>query len=499
MIKITDLNVVLTDNTGSEVQGTGEMIVGTSPITKEVKDEELNLQNTPNFVISALIPNADVDVTENYNVSFDANEKHYSTVMTVMTKTNLRTGIKMNLQSTGAEITEEDIVHEPVYSVHAFDKNDQEIPLNNIPAYQSGTNAVFDGAYLKCREDNSGEWVINPKLMYGDIFSLSITADQDANGRSLFMDNLGAFALEWSTFEDNNEQTITFKAVISETGDLDEGEVLTTFDITFVGHPESHTPSATEITCTPSSVEVTAKLVEDPDTGETTITSDGSENWTLTVTDDTDTDRTAEADVEFEFGWKNTSLGESGTYTHEQLTETGWTAVYNDDTGVLDMYTPLDFCDVEWFDTTAGYEMSGSATVTVDGMTASCTVTLTVTGSASQDYTTKIKCNTSKGDFLVYSTDANDTIQTVQYDHYTDSGNDYAKYVIDCSLSVETDNPDYQNLSDFQSNGAVPFDADVIRSNNLNGTVTGQFGGWHGNDYVQIVESLSIQIEYVAP
>lgn len=106
MIKITDLNVVLTDNTGSEVQGTGEMIVGTSPITKEVRDEELNLQNTPNFVISAIIPNADVDVTENYNVSFDANEKHYSTVMTVMTKTNLRTGVKVNLQSTGAEIIE---------------------------------------------------------------------------------------------------------------------------------------------------------------------------------------------------------------------------------------------------------------------------------------------------------------------------------------------------------------------------------------------------------
>lgn len=380
MIKITDLNVVLTDKTGSEVQGTGEMIVGTSPITKEVRDEELNLQNTPNFVISAIIPNADVDVTENYNVSFDANEKHYSTVMTVMTKTNLRTGVKMNLQSTGAEITEEDIVHGPVYSVHAFDKNDQEIPLDNIPAYQSGENVVFDGAYLKCREDNSGEWVINPKLKYGGVGRLPITENQDANGRSFFNDNLGPYALFWSEFEDNNEQTLTFDVGISETVHIDEGEVLTTFDITFVGHPESHTPSATVITCTPSSVEVTAKLVEDPDTGETTITSDGSENWTLTVTDDTDTDRTAEAGVDFEFVCQNTSLGESSTYIHEQLTEAGWTAVYNNDTGVLDMYTPLDFCDVEWFDTTAGYEMSGSATVIVDGMTTSCTVTVTDSG-----------------------------------------------------------------------------------------------------------------------
>lgn len=460
MIKITDLNVVLTDNTGSEVQGTGEMIVGTSPITKEVKDEELNLQNTPNFVISALILNADVDVTENYNVSFDANEKHYSTVMTVMTKTNLRTGIKMNLQSTGAEITEEDIVHEPVYSVHAFDKNDQEIPLNNIPAYQSGRSTVFDGAYLKCREDNSGEWVINPKLMYGPACDFEITIGQDEQGRSFFNENLGGYGLDWSSFEHNNEQAFTnFKVVISEDDTPivpDNGEVLTTFDITFVGHPESHT------------------LEFDSDNYDTSYDISAGEK----------------SQARFNVLYDGTSIHlESSMFSglvynkFEPITSVG---------GIFKAKDALP-------EISAGQTYADNVIVTYKGLTASCTVTLTVTDSASQDYTTKIKCNTSKGEFLVYSTDTNDTIQTVQYDHYTDSGDDYVKYVIDCLLSVETDNPDYQNLSDFQSNGAVPFDGDVIRSNNLNGTVTGQFGGWHGNDYVQIVESLSIQIEYVAP
>ena len=458
MIKITDLNVVLTDNTGSEVQGTGEMIVGTSPITKEVRDEELNLQNTPNFVISALIPNADVDVTENYNVSFDANEKHYSTVMTVMTKTNLRTGVKMNLQSTGAEITEEDIVHEPVYSVHAFDKNDQEIPLNNIPAYQSGTNTSFDGAYLKCREDNSGEWVINPKLVYGPVGDFAITAPQDEQGRSFFENNLGGYGLNWSLFEDNNEQAFTnFKVVISEDGTLfvpDGGEELTTFDITFVGHPESHTLEF------------------------------NNDNYATSYDIYTGEKSQARFNVLYD-----------GTSIHLENS----------------MFSGLNFNKIEPIETaggifkakdalpevSAGQTYVDNVTVTYEGLTASCTVTLTVTDSASQDYTTKIKCNTSKGQFLVYSTDANDTIQTVQYDEYEDTGDDYR---IQCSWSVETDNPEYQNLTYLQSNGASPFDNDNIRSNNLNGTVTGGFGGWNGEgNFVQIVDSLSVQVEYVAP
>ena len=585
MIKITDLNVVLTDNTGSEVQGTGEMIVGTSPITKEVRDEELNLQNTPNFVISALIPNADVDVTENYNVSFDANEKHYSTVMTVMTKTNLRTGVKMNLQSTGAEIAEEDIVHEPVYSVHAFDKNDQEIQLNNIPAYQSGRHAVFDGAYLKCREDNSGEWVINPKLVYGYPGDPAITASQDAAGRSFFKKNLGAFMLDWSAFVDNNEQALTnLKVVISEDDTLfvpDSGEELTTFDITFVGHPESvPEPSYTYRFDTPENktyktsedegmvyVPVRIKQINENDQTETEIYA-FPEGYSDSETPDPDYFLRLETGAEYEFlqsaGGFIDTINYTGNIPYEDDPMPNTIRLYNkngeeltlqsfyigvthapeshtlefdsdnyatsydiytgeksqarfnvlyDGTSIHledSMFNGLDYNKLEPIETSGGIfkakdalpEISAgqtyvdNVTVTYEGLTASCTVTLTVTDSVAQDYTTKIKCNTSKGQFLVYSTDANDTIQTVQYDNYREVD----MYYIDCSWSVETDNPEYQNLTYLQSNGASPFDNDNIRSNNLNDTVTGGFGGWDGEgNFVQIVDSLSVQVEYVVP
>lgn len=455
MIKITDLNVVLTDNTGSEVQGTGEMIVSTSPITKEVRDEELNLQNTPNFVISALIPNADVDVTENYNVSFDANEKHYSTVMTVMTKTNLRTGVKVNLQSTGAYNIVEGQPVGPVYS-YRFDS-----PENKTYAVSEDEGMVYVEVKIKrINESDQTETEI-----YGFPEDYSDTETPDPN-YFLRLDTEAEYDLQ--------HDAGGFITAIIFTGNIpyEDNPMLNTIRL-YNKNGEELTSEAFYI------------CLENPE--QHTLEFD-SDNYATSY--DIYTGEKSQARVNVLYDGTSIHL-ESSMFNGlvynklEPIATSG---------GIFKAKDALP-------EISAGQTYVDNVTVTYEGMIASCTVTLTFTDSASDHVPTKrITCTTSRGDWVIYDSESDSSGEPIEYTDtfdrtfpLSDDPKDNIPWV-KTQLKYFVDGVE-QNVI-LQSDGNYPWDDNgSLRLNEepsekyTQYSVTGGIGYWDGDNFIEIAPS----------
>lgn len=141
-----------------------------------------------------------------------------------------------------------------------------------------------------------------------------------------------------------------------------------------------------------------------------------------------------------------------------------------------------------------------NVTVTYEGISASCTVTLTVTNSDPEHVPTqRITCTTSRGEFVIYDSDPDSSTDTIQYtDTFDKTGLDVTPGVpypwIKTQLKYYVDGIEQNVL--LQSDAQYPWDDDGdLRLDEepsemyTDYTVTGGLGYWDDDNFVEIAPS----------